>query len=258
MLPLVLHHGFGGHPGYKIGPLTLNYFRGIDRALSDNGRRPVFVPRVHPTAGVEYRARQLKAQILSQLDQLGRQDGPVIVVGHSMGGLDARYMVRHLDMAGRVAAVLTVTAPHRGSPFADWCVRNLGRRVPLIGLVERLGWDLQAARDLTTDTCRRFNDRVADVPGVKYFSVSASRPWHRVPAFAIPAHNLIRNVEGDNDGLVSVRSSGWGTHLGTWPADHWHTINHKLVLELRDPTGDIVPYYERAVAAVDAAVAGRA
>ena len=28
-----------------------------------------------------------------------------------------------------------------------------------------------------------------------------------------------------------------------WPADHWHTINHRMVLELRKPTGSIVPYY---------------
>jgi triacylglycerol lipase len=253
MLPLVLHHGFGGMPGFKIGPVRLNYFRGIDRALIAGGRR-VIVPRVHPTAGIPTRAEQLKQQIIDALDEAGRPDEPVIIVGHSMGGLDARYMIHNLGMASRVAALLTVTTPHRGSPVADWCLNHFDRRIPMIRLVERLGWDLQAARDLTTDRCRRFNDEVPDSPLVKYFSISAARPWHLVPAFAMPAHRIIRHAEGDNDGLVSVRSSTWGDTLGTWPADHWHTINHKLVVEVRNPTGDIAPYYVRAVERVEAAL----
>jgi triacylglycerol lipase len=253
MLPIVLHHGFGGTPGLKLGPLHLNYFRGIDRALGIGGRR-VIVPQVHPTAGIEMRARQLKAQILRHQRAAGRTDEPVIIIGHSMGGLDARYMIRKLDMEGRVAALLTVTTPHRGSPFADWCVRHLDRRIPIVSLIERFGWNMQAARDLTTDACRRFNDDVPDSDRVKYFSISAARPWHLVPAFAYISHKVIREAEGDNDGLVSVKSSSWATTLGTWPADHWHTINRKLVWEIRNPTGDIAPYYRRAVAAVDAAM----
>lgn len=240
-------------PGAKLGPVQLNYFRGIDRALAEPGR-PVIVPRVHPTAGIAWRAQQLKQQIISQLDQLGRSDDPVIIVGHSMGGLDARYMIHKLGMASRVAALLTVTTPHRGSPFADWCVRNLDRRIPLIRMVEHLGWNLQAARDLTTESCRRFNDSIPNSDQVKYFSVSAARPWHLVPAFAYGSYRIIKNLEGINDGLVSVRSSTWGQSLATWPADHWHTINHKLVLEVRNPTGDIKPYYQRAVEQVDAAL----
>jgi hypothetical protein len=54
---------------------------------------------------------------------------------------------------------------------------------------------------------------------------------------------VIQEAEGDNDGLVSVKSSTWAQHLGVWPADHWHTLNHRMVVELTDPTGDITPYY---------------
>ena len=78
---------------------------------------------------------------------------------------------------------------------------------------------------------------------MKYFSISAARPWHRVPPFAVHAYKLITDAEGPNDALVSVKSSTWAEHLGTWPADHWHTINHRMVVELKEPTGDITPYY---------------
>ena len=43
-----------------------------------------------------------------------------------------------------------------------------------------------------------------------------------------------------------MKSSVWGEHLGVWPADHWHTINKRFVVEPKaGGTGDIVPYYLR-------------
>jgi triacylglycerol lipase len=133
--------------------------------------------------------------------------------------------------------------PHHGNAFADWCLRHLGHRLGGLRLARAWGVDVQAISDLTTENCRRFNEQVLDSPKVKYFSVSASRPWHRVPPFAMHSYKIVFDAEGENDGLVSVKSSIWGRHLGVWPADHWHTINHRLTIELTDPTGDITPYY---------------
>lgn len=255
MFPIVLHHGLCGFR-QRLGPVRLRYFHGrICETLAETGQ-PVLVTRVHPTAGIATRAAQLKQQILSQLQQIGRGGDRVIVVGHSMGGLDARYMIHRLGMADRVAALLTVSTPHRGSPLADWCVRHLDQRLELVRLIESTGWDLGALRDLTTESCRRFNDETPDSPKVKYFSVSAARPWHLVPAFMVPAFRMIRDIEGPNDSMVSVKSSTWGEHLATWPADHWHTINRRMVIEFRNPTGDIAPYYRRAVDQVAAALMG--
>ena len=231
-----------GFPNLKAGPYTFKYFRKLDRVLAERGH-PVIVTRVHPTAGVATRARQLKEIILRQLDILGRRHERVLIIGHSMGGLDARYMISQLGMADRVAALFTVTTPHRGSAYADWCLRLLGQKLGVLRIMTALGLDVQAVNDLTTESCRRFNEVVVDPPHIPYYSVSAARPWTRVPPFALHAHKVIYEAEGDNDGLVSVRSSIWGRHLGVWPADHWHTINHRMVLELSEPTGDITPYY---------------
>jgi triacylglycerol lipase len=240
-LPIVLHHGFMGYGEFSAGPLKLSYFGRIGRAIAERGH-PLVVSSVHPTAGVATRARQLKETILRQLDILNRPHERMIVVAHSMGGLDARYMITKLGMDDRVAALLTVTSPHRGTSFADFSVLHLGR-LGAIRLLTAAGLDVQAANDLTTRSCRAFNEQVPDSPRVKYFSVSAARPWHLIPPFALPAYKVIYDAEGENDGLVSVKSSTWGTHLGVWPADHWHTLNRRFVLELKDPTGDITPYY---------------
>ncbi len=122
---VVLHHGlFGGRK--KIGGLGWSSFKGIDRALERAGYR-VTVSFVHPTAGIERRARQLKRWILEHCDLSDGQR--IVLVTHSMGGLDARFMLSRLGMESKVAALITICTPHRGSAYADWCVRNLGRRL---------------------------------------------------------------------------------------------------------------------------------
>ena len=249
MIPVVLHHGMFGFGGLQAGPIQLSYFRGIDHAIAAKGH-PLIVSRVHPTAGIATRARQLKATILRHRDLLAASGGKVIVIGHSMGGLDARYMISKLGMDDRVAALLTVTSPHRGSPFANWCLKHLANRLGAYKFLNFLGLDTQGGNDLTTESCCRFNEEVPDAPGVKYFSIGAARPWHKIPPFALPAYRIVYDAEGDNDSLVSTTSSVWGKHLGVWPADHFHTINKRWVIELKDPTGDIAPYWVRALGQV--------
>jgi triacylglycerol lipase len=241
--PIVLQHGLFGVAQFELGKLRLSYFHKIDRALEARGH-PLIVSQVHPTGPIELRARQLKKTILEQTQARGISDR-VVIVAHSMGGLDARYMIARLDMAKHVAALVTVSTPHRGSPYADWCSLNLGKRLGGMRLMNLLGLDVRAVGDLMLDSCRRFNELVPNHPDVQYYSISAARPMHLVPAFMMHSHKLISEREGPNDGVVSVTSAQWGEHLETWPADHLHVINKRLVPEIRNPTGDIVPYYLR-------------
>jgi len=246
MLPIVLHHGLFGMGDRQIGALKVRYFRGIDTALQSRGHA-VLVSRVHPTASVALRASQLKEQINATFDNGQR----VILIAHSMGGLDARHMITRLDMHGRVAALLTIATPHRGSAYADWCVRHLGDRLGAFSLCDTLGIDVSGVRELTLDAGQRFDESTPDHPDVIYGSISPTRPWHLVPPWALLSHRIISDAEGDNDGMVSVRSSQRPNHLGNWPADHWHAVNHRFVIELNNPTGDIAPYYLRALDAMN-------
>ena len=84
----------------------------------------VHCARLSPTAGIVHRAGQLR-DYLNQVSPIE----PVHIIAHSMGGLDARYMISRLDMADRVLSLTTIATPHRGSPFADWGTRRLGRLV---------------------------------------------------------------------------------------------------------------------------------
>jgi triacylglycerol lipase len=228
MLPIILHHGLFGAR-----------FKKIDSALSAKGH-PVFVSLVHPTAGIETRARQLQQWILSLVPQFAGKRA--ILIAHSMGGLDARFMLSRLDMAEHIDALVTLSTPHRGSPYADWCAEHVGQKLRGFELVRRFGLDVEGIRDLTTESCARFNEEIIDVSGVRYFSVSTTRRWRELPAFGIPSWYIVNLAEGENDGLVSIKSAKWANHLSTWDVDHWHAINQRYGLAAIKE-GDISPKY---------------
>jgi triacylglycerol lipase len=255
MTPIVLHHGLILPGNVRVGPLTIGSFVGIDRVLAERGY-PLVLTQVHPTAGVARRAMQLKKIILDRLRVMARDvdlsgdDGrrrrrrpeKVIIFAHSMGGLDARHMIAHLGMDDRVAALVTLSTPHRGSPYADWCLRHLNR-FKALQVLNMIGLDTGAAAELTTERCARFNEATPDAPGVKYFSITAARPLLQVSPLLFQPYRVVHAAEGANDGLVSIQSATWGTHLETWPVDHFHILNRRLLIEWKKRTGDVRPYY---------------
>lgn len=216
--PVVLVHGLCGYDRVTaFGRPLKDYFPGIREQLRAAGNR-VLVPRLSCTQGVEARAGELKRYILKNVPT-----GPVHLIGHSMGGLDSRFMISRLGMARRVRSLTTVGTPHRGSPVADWGVKRFsGLLVPFFRL---LGLSTQAFLDLTSNVCARFNATVRDAPGVRYFSVAGvcdglwlGSGW-RFP------HALVSRSEGANDGVVSVASATWGEHTDVWSGDHLNLVN---------------------------------
>src|SRR5439155_4244916 len=116
------------------------------------------------------------AQLKLFIDQESPHE-PVHIFGHSMGGLDALYMISRLDMAPRVLSLTSLGTPHRGTAFADWA---LGRLVRFFHPVfDICNLPHQAFRDLTTTACAEFNRQAPDAPGVRYFSVAGQfqRNW---------------------------------------------------------------------------------
>jgi triacylglycerol lipase len=215
--PIVLVHGLLGFDRIRVGPYTVaRYFPGIEDALAAAGHR-VGIPVLSKTRGVAHRAAELKRFLRDHFPE-----DRVHLIAHSMGGLDARYMISRLGMEDRVLSLTTVGTPHRGSNYADWGIRRLSRSVK--PFLQFWGVPTDAFDDLTTEACARFNEETPDVPGVRYYSVAGACPPEWVPWVWWPAMTF-GPEEGPHDGVVSVASATYGERVEVWDADHMNLVN---------------------------------
>jgi triacylglycerol lipase len=213
--PVVFCHGMLAMTMLRMQiPEDTNYFSHLRPFLRERGIEALY-PNVEPTGGVAERAEQLRDLICHWTSE------PINLIAHSMGGLDARYLITHLGMADRVASLTTISTPHHGTAVADWFCLNFRQRVPLLLTLEAFGINVDGFRDCRTDACRAFNERTPDAPGVRYFSYTAAVPSSRISPLLRRAWNILTPLEGANDGLVSVRSATWGEVLGMLSVDHF-------------------------------------
>ena len=245
--PVVLVHGIFGFDQLTVGDVGVaNYFRLIPNALRKAGNFVPEPPQLNTAGRVSDRADGLKNYLQTNPDVAGKK---VHLIAHSMGGLDARYLISTLKMADRVLSLTTIGTPHHGSPIADLVIANANPA--LNAFMEHLKVDVRGVSDLTTDACERFNREVLDSPDVHYFSVAGQfEPPHIAgePLGILGlTHDIVRETEGANDGVVSVQSASFGqdpnkwTFLETWKANHFRLINWGMnivpgPLELLDHT----------------------
>ncbi|PVH89209.1 alpha/beta-hydrolase [Cadophora sp. DSE1049] len=213
--PIVLAHGLLGFNELRLAGSLLpgvHYWRGITDAMRANGIE-VITASVPASGSIEERALKLGQDIASKAN--GKS---VNIIAHSMGGLDARYMISRLQPDNvNVLSLTTVATPHRGSSFADYVFQELRPSyVPhFYRWFERVGISTGAFKQLTTKYMREeFNPKTPDAPGVRYFSYGATVHPSVWSAFRQP-HRVVERMEGPNDGLVSVESAKWGTYKGT-------------------------------------------
>jgi triacylglycerol esterase/lipase EstA (alpha/beta hydrolase family) len=213
--PVVFCHGMLAFSMLKMRmPEDLNCFTPLREFLAARGVRVLF-PEVAPTAGVTERAESLRDQIRQWTSE------PVNVIAHSMGGLDARFMIARLDMADQVKSLTTVSTPHRGTYLADWFLANYRQRVPLLLALEAFGVNVNGFRDCRLDACRKFNEETPDSPNVRYFSFGGEVSPGRLSPVLRRAWSILTSAEGPNDGMVSVSSARWGDYVETINADHF-------------------------------------
>ncbi|OTB09290.1 hypothetical protein M426DRAFT_316573 [Hypoxylon sp. CI-4A] len=250
--PIVLAHGLLGFAELQVADgwlPAIHYWRGITDALRANGIE-VITATVPPSGSIEQRAEKLAHGIAE-----AAKDKSVNIIAHSMGGLDARYMISHLQPKNvDVRSLVTVASPHRGSAFADYLFDEIGpERLPTIyKFVKGVGMETGAFEQLTRRyMTEEFNPSTPDDPTVRYFSYGAMMD---LPPLLSPfrhSHGIITNVEGPNDGLVSVASSQWGSYKGTLVGvSHLDLINwtNRLRWTLRkwagqDPTFNAIAFY---------------
>jgi triacylglycerol lipase len=257
--PIVLAHGLFGFEQFA-GIDFIDYFYKVKGHLAAHGERAVFTPAVDPFNDSDYRGKQL----LAHVERIVRETGAarVNIIGHSQGGLDARYVAH--ERPDLVASVVTFATPHDGSELSDIALGLVDS--PVIGSVidaftRVLGgplWDeignetslARSVRQLSRPAMHDFNARYPDVPGIPYWSIAgrtalslggdlcdvADAPQfiHRWKDERDTTEPLFKPTElilsgfsrTPNDGLVIVESARHGKFLGCVPADHLDEIGH--------------------------------
>lgn len=251
--PIVLAHGFGGFE-HLTDVEQLPYFYGVADELRSTGE-VVLVTEVDPFADSYTRGEELLAQIETFATE-ERWD-KVHIIGHSQGGLDARYVAHHRP--DLVASVVTISSPHGGTRVADVALEladsELTRDVidAVSQLLGRALYDESGNQTGAVDSLEQFsepgiaefNKRITNREEVYYASVAGRTDRHlggsecaveNPPGFVEdweltgdpvdPILSLTETVlDGPagtrpNDGMVSVENSKWGEFLGCVPADH--------------------------------------
>ncbi len=129
--------GFGRLASY-------DYFAHLERALSERIRAAgdqvdIHIAQVSPTASIRRRALKLTELVARTCDLTAANGGPIHLVGHSTGGLDARLIASPsvslavapgtLAWRNRLASVTMINTPHFGTPLASFFTTASGQRV---------------------------------------------------------------------------------------------------------------------------------
>ncbi len=210
-----------------------HYFRDIRSTLKANGF-DAYHTRVSWAADLERRARDLKNEI-SRITVRFTKWPRIHIIAHSMGGLDSRWMIYRYQMDERVASLTTIGTPHLGSSYAD---RGIKRSGWLIHAAGSLGLNIRGFMDLTRKSCGLRNRIMADFEkknGVLYHTIAGVQPIERTSAWLRPSFRIIREEEGENDGLVPLRSAMWKEEyfIKKIDADHLNQIGWWNRSELR-------------------------
>ena len=220
-LPIVLAHGIA-RPDDLINSLArtlslslydyslvfdrFHYFKGIASYLKRYGFE-VYHSSVSFAAGVEKRARDLKREVEKILVRSGHDK--VHIIAHSMGGLDARYMIVNEGMAEHVATLTTIGTPHLGSSVSDYIMENGVQRV--VGVLSKVV-NLEGIRSCSLAACAEFNDFAREVEAKNKVIYQTYASYQTREATFYPfqyAWKILDAREGNNDGLVSYRSQRW-------------------------------------------------
>jgi len=214
----------------------LQYFNGVAAHLEKT------FPDVHaaamntdPFGTVPDRAEVLAAEIVRAFGST--ED--VHIIAHSMGGLDARFLVS-LDLANmreRVRTIVTVGTPHSGSPVATAIekVNSLDSLTDLLRLhgsfIDELRSKVNAVKDLSEAGAAALNKRCIDVPQIRYFEIAGvgrDQLFHTAKLY-VPTFLFVYSAAGLNDGVVAVASARRQRPLfASWAGDHSDLIGHDL------------------------------
>ena len=232
--PVVFFHGLGALANLMQGGVL------HAEAMHLRGRGVwAYAPHVNPYDSVTVRAATWAERLTVVLEETGAER--VNLVGFSSGGLDARLLAREPAWAERIASLVTVSTPHRGSELASYVLDRPERlRAWAMGIMEFVGRAAyesalphpdDALEELTpAAVAARFppDDVIEGAWCASYDSYAGKGTAVPIYAPLIVPNRILHGLAGVNDGIVPTSSMVWGEHLGTLEADHARQVGLRL------------------------------
>lgn len=232
--PIMLLHGAAFRDDKRI----YKYWGRIPRALEKEGAS-VYFGNQDAWGSVESNAAIVKEKISTVLSRTGRKK--VNLIAHSRGGLEARYLISAMGMDKQVASLTTISTPHRGSKTLDYFMnwpKSLYRSISFfVDIYSRMIGDknpdfFRSSRLLSSMECRKFNKKYPDKSGVYYQSYMAKMKSSFSDPLFILTHFIVKQVEGENDGLCSIESGKWGDYKGEITGDQFINVSHAGIVDI--------------------------
>jgi triacylglycerol lipase len=189
---------------------------------------PAYAPHVNPYETVAARTVQWENRLERVFEETSAER--VNLVGFSLGGLDARHIASDQRWVGRIASIVTVATPHRGTPLASYLLEGSERlawwSIQAMGLMGKAAWKddppnvAASLAELTPAHVTEVFDPAHPLPkDVWCASYSARAVAGIYPPLRVSLR-ILTQLAGENDGLVPTVSAIWAEHLGTVEADH--------------------------------------
>ena len=193
--------------------------------------------------GIEQRTKKLIRKLI-------KEDDNVLVIGHSLGGLVARLALRDPEAAGKVAATVTVSTPHQGTPISDWLLAEGKLPYGAALLARAFGFDLKEKKYLAEISVKNKDEWDTEEDHQRHiqnlFTVIASQTPEELlksnPLFAL-GDQIVRksaalDTERVSDGLIPRPSQAWGECLLFVKKNHGSVLGKDI---FNFPSRDVLP-----------------
>jgi len=213
--PVVLVHGIVAHDRGRI----INFWGRIPKKLQENNIK-VFFGNTDSWGSYESNAEILKATIDRILDETNSEK--VNIIAHSKGGIDSRYLIWKYNYGDKVASLTTISTPHHGAEIADliYSQKIVHSRITKNALIiyGKLYGDtnpdlFNVNYQLTTEKMKEFNENIGMDDRVYYQSIYTLMNNSFDDLMFFYSYRYIKNINGDNDGIVSEYSARWGDNI---------------------------------------------
>lgn len=213
--PIVMVHGI-----FFRDWQLMNYWGRVPASLIRNGAR-VYYGNQQSARSIPDSAEELRQAVMKVIAETGAEK--VSIIAHSKGGLDTRYAISSLGLDKYVATLTTINTPHGGCDMVDyllnkvppkmcgWIAERYNKIFMVLGDSEP---DFMAGiKDLSPKRLKELENHMIDSPDVSYRSYMSCMKNVFSTSFLplILGYLTVKKLNGDNDGLVWVKSAEHGT-----------------------------------------------